>query len=203
MSGITLWVLGRSGHAREVEMIARACQPRGAGWNVFKLIDSEDEYDLMREGGDAVMGVGSPAIKSRVAARLSAGAAISWPILVHPTAFVGPRCLLEAGVVLAPGAIVTVDVSLGAHTMLNTNVTVGHDTTIGRCCQLNPQSAISGNVHIGDGVLIGAGAIVLEGRRIGDRAVIGAGAVVTADVPAGETVIGVPAKPIALSEEQP
>jgi UDP-2-acetamido-3-amino-2,3-dideoxy-glucuronate N-acetyltransferase len=42
---------------------------------------------------------------------------------------------------------------------------------------------------------IGAGAIVLPGVEIGPRAIVGAGAVVTRHVPAGTTVVGVPARP--------
>jgi len=50
-------------------------------------------------------------------------------------------------------------------------------------------------VRIGEEVLVGANAVILEGITIGDRAVVGAGAVVTKDVPAGATVVGVPARP--------
>ena len=46
---------------------------------------------------------------------------------------------------------------------------------------------------IGDNVYIGAGARVLGGIHVGDGAVIGANAVVIYDVPAGATVVGVPA----------
>ena len=42
---------------------------------------------------------------------------------------------------------------------------------------------------------LGSGAIVLGGVRIGAGAIVGAGAVVTKDVPAGENVIGNPARP--------
>ena len=45
---------------------------------------------------------------------------------------------------------------------------------------------------------IGTGAVILGGVRIGEEAVIGAGAVVTRDVAPGETVIGSPARAIAL-----
>lgn len=49
---------------------------------------------------------------------------------------------------------------------------------------------------IGDNVFIGAGARLLGGIRVGDNAVIGANAVVIHDVPAGATVVGIPARPV-------
>lgn len=49
-------------------------------------------------------------------------------------------------------------------------------------------------VRIGRNVWIGGGAIVLPGVQIGDGAVVGAGSVVTADVAAGATVVGNPAR---------
>lgn len=52
-------------------------------------------------------------------------------------------------------------------------------------------------VRIGANVWIGGGALVLPGVTVGDDAIIGAGAVVTRDVPAGATVAGNPAKPLA------
>jgi acetyltransferase-like isoleucine patch superfamily enzyme len=54
---------------------------------------------------------------------------------------------------------------------------------------------LSGQVMVEEGAFLGAGAVVLPGLRIGAGAVVAAGAVVTADVPAGQTVMGVPARP--------
>jgi len=51
-------------------------------------------------------------------------------------------------------------------------------------------------VRIMDGAWLGAGVIVLPGVTIGENAVVGAGAVVSRDVPAGATVVGVPARPM-------
>jgi serine acetyltransferase len=55
---------------------------------------------------------------------------------------------------------------------------------------------ISGGVDIGRGVLVGTGAQILQYVRVGDGATVGAGAVVRSDVPAGVTVVGIPAKPL-------
>ena len=54
---------------------------------------------------------------------------------------------------------------------------------------------------VGRGATIGSGAVILGGVRIGERAFVGAGAVVTRDVAPGETVIGLPARALALNRE--
>ena len=51
-------------------------------------------------------------------------------------------------------------------------------------------------ITIGENVWIGGGATVCPGVTIGDDAIVAAGAVVTRDVAPGETVGGVPAKPL-------
>jgi serine O-acetyltransferase len=53
---------------------------------------------------------------------------------------------------------------------------------------------------IGDNVFIGAGARVLGGICVGDGAKIGANSVVVHDVPAGATVVGIPARPMGRVE---
>lgn len=49
---------------------------------------------------------------------------------------------------------------------------------------------------------LGSGAVILGGVRIGAGALVGAGAVVTADVAAGRTVAGVPARMLAAHGNQ-
>lgn len=56
---------------------------------------------------------------------------------------------------------------------------------------------------IGNNVFIGAGARVLGGVRVGDGAIVGANAVVVDDVPAGATVVGIPARVLRDAERGP
>jgi bifunctional UDP-N-acetylglucosamine pyrophosphorylase/glucosamine-1-phosphate N-acetyltransferase len=48
---------------------------------------------------------------------------------------------------------------------------------------------------VGDGAFLGSNSTLVAPVKVGPRAVVGAGAVVTKDVKAGETVVGVPARP--------
>ncbi len=109
------------------------------------------------------------------------------------------------------------NIRLGAKVFINFNctildvaaVTVGDGTLIAPGVQIlaadHPRDAATRRaglelgrpVHIGRNAWIGAGALVLPGVSIGDDAIVGAGSVVTRDVPAGTTVAGNPARPLA------
>jgi len=71
-----------------------------------------------------------------------------------------------------------------------------------RAQPVNEQTRVSRGITVGAGAWIGAGAKILDGVSIGDRAVVGAGAVVRADVPAGATAVGVPARVLPSAGEQ-
>jgi serine O-acetyltransferase len=84
--------------------------------------------------------------------------------------------------------------------------TIVHPKTVaGRHLTLMHGVTIGGNrigvPQIGDDVSIGTGAKVIGAILLGDRVTVGAGAVVTKDVPAGCTVVGIPARPVWAREE--
>jgi sugar O-acyltransferase (sialic acid O-acetyltransferase NeuD family) len=114
--------------------------------------------------------------------------------LVHPLASLGSDLRLGVGVILAAGARVTTNVTLGRHTHLNVNAVVSHDCEVGDYVTFSPGALVNGTVTLDEGVFLGTGAVVLPGRKIGAWARVGAGAVVTEDVPAGRTAVGVPAR---------
>jgi serine O-acetyltransferase len=55
---------------------------------------------------------------------------------------------------------------------------------------------------LGNDIFVGSGAKIIGGVTIGDGARIGANAVVLHDVPAGATMVGIPAKPVSATRER-
>lgn len=121
------------------------------------------------------------------------GARIGWEcnicahVLIEGDVVVGDRVTVKSGVQLWNG------VRLGDDVFVGPNATFTNDR--------HPRSKVYPDKFLETvverGASIGAGAVILPGIRIGAGAMIGAGAVVTKNVPAGMTVVGNPARPLA------
>ncbi|BCN50809.1 hypothetical protein RE9416_41100 [Prescottella equi] len=111
------------------------------------------------------------------------------------------RRSVRTGVSLPPGvAAAGLSIAHVGSTVVNDNA------RIGRFCRLHTSVNIGtyqGKAPvIGDFVYIAPGAVIYGGVSIGDRAVVGSNAVVNADVPAGVTVAGSPAKIISGNDSR-
>jgi len=103
-------------------------------------------------------------------------------IEIHPGAKLGRRLIIDHGM----------GVVIGETAEIGDDVYIYHQVTLGGT------SSDHGKRHptIGNNVIIGAGAKVLGAIVIGDGARIGSNAVVVAPVPAGVTVVGIPARAV-------
>ena len=117
-----------------------------------------------------------------------------WLTVCHPQAVLAASAVVAEGGFLAALAVVGPCAAIGKGVIVNHAAVIDHDCQIGDFCHVGPNATLGGGVIVGRGVLVGAGATLLPGLRVGDGAVIGAGAVVLRDVPAFQTLAGVPAR---------
>lgn len=99
------------------------------------------------------------------------------------------------------GRLATLDlagrITVATHATVSMGVTLLTHTDVGASPLSEWLPREVADTVIGEASYIGANATILPGCEIGGRAVVAAGAVVTKSVPAGATVGGVPARPLA------
>ncbi|MBM4366422.1 MAG: UDP-3-O-(3-hydroxymyristoyl)glucosamine N-acyltransferase [Deltaproteobacteria bacterium] len=124
----------------------------------------------------------------------------------EPTAAGLRRIVHVGGVVVGDGAEIGAsscidrgllgDTIIGPGAKIDNLVQVGHNCVIGPHAVLVSQVGLSGSVHVGVGAILAGQVGVADHRRIGDGARLGARTAVHTDIPAGETWLGEPARPV-------
>ena len=145
---------------------------------------------------DAAVGIGDNRRRMAVIDELRAAEnTFDLPEIVHPCACVSLRADIGPGSVILGNAVVNAAATIGRGCIINTAATIDHDCQLADGVHVSPGAHLAGGVWVDELAWIGIGSCVIEGVRIGQGAVVAAGAVVIEDVPAGETVVGAPARP--------
>lgn len=200
-----LAILGASGHGKVVADAASLSDwseivffddawPGLAQNGPWKVAGSSRE--LMTQGAQydgVVVAIGNNRVrKARQLELLDAG--LNVVSVVHPSAVISPHASIGVGTVIFAGAVINACACVGAGSVLNTGAVVEHDCSVGEYSHLSPNSVLAGGVSVGRMVWVGAGASVKQLVVLGDEVLVGMGSVVLSDVPAGQTVAGVPAR---------
>ena len=206
-------ILGTGGFAREIATLIQDINntdskyelvgfvdnsiEKGTLINGYPVIGNDEEINQTNEPIGLVLAFGEPKIKMKVRSKFS-NPLVSFPTIIHPSAIVGDRKLVEIGdgCIICASVIITTNIKIKDYVTLNLQCTVGHDTIIDSYSSFMPSCNISGEVHIGEGVYCGTGVKIINQTDIGEHSIIGAGAVVAKSIPAYCTAVGVPAKPI-------
>lgn len=98
---------------------------------------------------------------------------------------IGNRVSIQTACHITRGVVIEDDVFIGPRVVTLNDKLTGGTMTYPRICR---------------GAKVGGGSVILPGVTIGENAIVGAGSVVTRDVPAGQTVVGNPARVLKVQE---
>ena len=207
-------ILGGGGHAKVIiDMLLQqkdryvpvGCvvdNPTGATSSVLgvPIIGDDRCLAMQKQNGisSVVVAIGNNVARKKIFHELQK-LGFELPSIVSDRSIVSPFARLGAGVVIMPQAVVGPDSTIGDGAIINTGATVDHDCVIGPFAHIAPGCSLAGSVSVGELSFLGVGTAVIPERRIGTGVMVGAGAVVNKDIENGETVVGVPARPIQRS----
>lgn len=211
MPSTLIGVYGASGFGREVMPLVRA--QFSSGEVKFVFVDDGDvgseinshavyTFDQFLDSGEdekqMVLAIANSKVRERLAEKCEKAGVLLISVTAQ-NAVVLDEVRVGKGAILCNFTHLTSNISIGKHFHANIYSYVAHDCVIGDYVTFAPSVRCNGNTVIEDHVYIGTGAVIKQGAPdkplvIGKGAVIGMGAVVTKDVPAGDIVIGNPAR---------
>lgn len=200
-----VYVYGAQGHGKVVAELLTA-----AGDEVVGFIDDGlpagtptlhsqvvGGFAALRDSPGALvaLGIGANQVRERIALRLlEEGHQLA--TVLAPSAIISPSASVGAGTVAMAGVVVNAEARVGRGVILNTRSIVEHECVVSDFAHLSPGAVLGGQARVGRRTHIGLNASVIHLGSVGDDVTVGAGACVVRPIDSGQTVVGVPARPI-------
>ena len=146
----------------------------------------------------ADVSIPQPSLVNLYGCQVGDGTKIGAFVEIQRGAVIGRRCKISSHTFVCAGVTIEDEVFIG-HGVMFINDRFPRATAPGGGLQTEADWELV-ETRIGRGASIGTNATIMGGITIGEGALVGAGAVVTRDVPAGATVVGVPARVIGTAE---
>jgi sugar O-acyltransferase (sialic acid O-acetyltransferase NeuD family) len=212
-----LLLLGASGFGREVLWVIEDLAPADRGWEVAGFLDDDVEgarADLAGKGVEIpVLGtirdhqpaegevffcaIGGSRARLAVGGMMR-GRGARFVNLVHPSARVHPSAAVGSGIILGPLTTLAPGCAVGDFVVLNASANVGADAVVEEGGFLGARVDVMAGARLERGAFLGSHVTVHPGVTVGEFATVGIGSVVLRRVPAGGTLLGVPARPLAF-----
>ena len=197
-----LAILGAGGHGRVIAESAVS-----SGWTVSFFDDAlvgqvdglpvagkaADVVDAQLDG--AIVAIGNNRVRLAWIEQLRA-AGMRIVTIADPSSQVSKSARIGDGCFIARGAIVGTGAVLGSGCIINTAATVDHDCRLADGVHISPGAHLSGGVEIGEASWLGTASAVRNNITIGSDVIVGVGGVVVSDIGSGQTIVGVPARPM-------
>ena len=208
-----LIIVGASGFGREVLQWVKDINNANPTWNVLGFLDDnlnaldtyECDYKVIatiedyspKAGDNFVIALADPALKEQKI-RLLESKGAKFVSIIHPESRIGDFNKIGKGVVIYPGARITVNATIGNFVVLLDLTTIGHDAVVGDYSTICGGCGINGHVNVGPRVFIGSHVTTAPSVKIGEGAYVGTGSAVVTNIKAGYRVFGNPARKIML-----
>lgn len=196
-------LLGAGAHAREIaSYLHSGVEAVFAVGEGYLPPEGASSFDLHDPPADlielpVVAAVGAPAGRRDI---VEAWPGSTFATVRAESAYVDHTCVLGEGAVVAPHAVLSVDVRVGRHSHVNIGSTLSHDVVCGDFVTVSPGARVAGRVTIGDGAFLGIGSCVTNRVTLAPGVVVGAGAVVLHDVnEPNAVVVGNPARLLRIN----
>lgn len=169
---------------------------RGTEHSGFPILCSTDEIFAFCGGDTHVfVAVGDNRTRRKIVGSI-ARQGLRFATLIHPHAIISDGVDVGDGSYIGPFATLAPRCEIGAHVLVNIHAVIGHEAIIGDYSQLAPGAVVTGQCRLGEGTFVGSNASLYPGRRLSDYSVVAANSFVVTDLDEGQTVMGIPAKPV-------
>lgn len=174
------------------------CEETVSRLGVLRLGD--DEALPNHPEATLILGTGSiraSTVRARMVESIAPG---RWGTVIHPSAQVSPTAHISEGAVILAGAVICSGAVIGRHAIINLGAMIDHDVLVGDFVHVATRAALGGGSKVCHGAYIGMGACVRDHTVVGANTTVGMGAMVTREYAANSTLIGVPARPLVMTE---
>jgi len=161
----------------------------------YKVIGKVKEWQP-EENEVFACAIANPKIKEKIVKHLKQRGA-KFDSIIHPKAIIGEFNKIGEGIVIYPGARLTVNITVGKFVTLLSS-SIGHDVQIGDFSTISGHCNINGKVKLGKRIFLGCNTTIVPERTVGDNVYIGTGSVVIRNIKRCSKVFGNPARVIKL-----
>ncbi len=152
----------------------------------------EDFFNNWKESSDALIAMGEPAMRQKVAAKYEAEGC-SFATFVHPSAIVSPEAKLEPGVLVLPFSYIAQNTVIAKNTLIHAGAKIENDCAVGAHCVISVNTFIGAKTVVEDSCFVGPNAAIRDSLMIGANTIIGMGSNVTKSVETESVCYGNPA----------
>ena len=156
---------------------------------------SYSEFTTLRSTSSCVISVGHNTLRRKIHHRIKEDSLskVTFPSLIHPTAYVSKSVEIGMGSILYPNVSIGPNCKLSDFVLINTNSIIEHETTIDDYASLAPGAVAGGNVRIGRESAILMNATVSNRINVGEEVVVGANSFLKTSTGSNELWAGSPA----------